>query len=102
MTTSGLDDHTPLAIAHVIHSLERIEVRLEKLSDEGIVHSRDIADIQVQLDQTIADLNKRIKPIEEVLSYLNMGSRVVRWTIAAVVAIGGFFSALAILKDRLW
>lgn len=95
-----MDDN--LHVTHVLHSLERIEVRLEKLSESDVNHAHEIQSIKTQLHNSIVDLNNRLQPIEEIVRYLSVGSRFLRWGIGAVIAIGGFLSALAIFKDKLW
>ena len=93
------DEHT---LGHVLRALERVEAKLEKLADSDLQHKHEIKQIQQELHESIQKLNQRLNPVESWILNIQIGGRFVRWSIGAIIALGGLLSALAIFKEKLW
>lgn len=95
-------DVDQVSISHVLHVLERIEIKLEKMAETDLTHANEIRVIKAELHQSIEELEKRLTPVETWYRHFDTGSKFLRWLVGLIVAAGGVVSALALFKDRLW
>lgn len=87
---------------YVLHLLERMQEKIEKLALNDMAHAAEIRAIKDDLREAISKLDERVKPVEGFVDHFVTANKFIKLLIAAVVAIGGFLSAFAIFKEQLW
>lgn len=97
MTTEGIPQHD-----YILRLLERMQEKIEMLAANDVAHAAEIRSIKEDLREAIEKLDLRVKPVEGFVDNFITANRFIKMLIAAVVALGGFLSAYAILKEQIW